>query len=240
MGNATPNQGDQGMIRGKLGGLLQCVVLATMALAAVGCNQDQDKIKNLTAERDELSKQVADYRTRLAAAEAAQGQSGMKDAELARLRSELAAAQSANAKAGDTKATNTHSADGWEVGLAGDRVTLDTDILFSAGKADLTGAGKTRLDKIADDLKKQYANMPVRVYGFTDTDPIRKTKNLWIDNLDLSCSRAAAVTRYLHTKGVKANVIETIGMGENRPVAGNKAKSRRVEIVVIKKALVQE
>ena len=225
------------MIRGKLGGrLLQCVVLAAMAMAAVGCNQDKETIKNLTAERDDLSKQVADYRARLAAAEAAQGQNGAKDAEIARLRSELAAAQAASAKSDNATPAKTTGANGWEVGLTGDRVTLDTDILFSAGKAELTAAGKTRLDKIAEDLRKTYGGMPVRVYGYTDTDPIRKTKNLWIDNLDLSCNRAAAVTRYLHGKGVKAAIIETIGMGETRPVAGNKAKSRRVEIIVIKRA----
>jgi outer membrane protein OmpA-like peptidoglycan-associated protein len=47
-----------------------------------------------------------------------------------------------------------------------------------------------------------------------------------------------AVTRYLVVKGVKADSIETIAMGETHPLASNsgaaKAKNRRVEIIVIK------
>jgi flagellar motor protein MotB len=79
----------------------------------------------------------------------------------------------------------------------------------------------------------------VQVYGFTDNDPIVKTKKLWEDNLDLSANRAMMVTRELIRHGIAANRVETIAMGSTHPVASNsdkagKAKNRRVEIVAIK------
>jgi chemotaxis protein MotB len=119
-------------------------------------------------------------------------------------------------------------------------VTVGADILFSSGKADLTSGGRAALDKIVGDLKSHYAGMTVRVYGHTDTEPIRKSKKLWQDNLDLSANRAMAVARYLVSKGISAKNVEVVAMGENHPVADNataagKAKNRRVEIVVLKK-----
>ena len=220
------------MTRANLGGtLLRGAVLAALAVLSVGC-ADQDQIKKLNQEKDELIKQNADYQTRIAALEAAQTQRSPQDAqEIARLQNDLAAAKAAKAGQGSSAAGQGE----WEVGLSGDRVTLGSDVLFSAGRADLTADGKKSLDKIAGDIKSRYAGLPVRVYGYTDTDPIVKTKKLWADNLDLSLNRSAAVTRYLIGKGIKASMIETIGMGETHSIAGNKAKSRRVEIIVVKK-----
>jgi len=220
------------MTRANLGGtLLRGAVLAALAVLSVGC-ADQDQIKKLNQEKNELIKQNADYQGRIAALEAAQTQRSPQDAlEIARLQNELAAAKAAKAGQGSSAA----GAGEWEVGLSGDRVTLGSDVLFAAGRADLTADGKKSLDKIAGDIKSRYAGLPVRVYGYTDTDPIVKTKKLWADNLDLSLNRSAAVTRYLIGKGIKASMIETIGMGETHSIAGNKAKSRRVEIIVVKK-----
>jgi len=114
-----------------------------------------------------------------------------------------------------------------------------SDILFPSGQATLTKQGLTELDKAAAAIKARYAGLPVRVYGYTDTDPILKTKKLWQDNLDLSANRAMNVTRHLRSRGVPASMIETVAMGETRPVASNastasKARNRRVEIIVIK------
>ncbi|HPY77378.1 MAG TPA: OmpA family protein, partial [Anaerohalosphaeraceae bacterium] len=67
--------------------------------------------------------------------------------------------------------------------------------------------------------------------------PIRKTKDQWQDNWDLSAGRALTVLRYLTSKGMPADQIRAVACGESRPVASNasaagKAKNRRVEIVV--------
>jgi flagellar motor protein MotB len=79
----------------------------------------------------------------------------------------------------------------------------------------------------------------VRVIGYTDNDPIRKTRNLWEDNLDLSANRAMTVVRHLREQGIDAEKLTACGRGETNPVTpntstANKAKNRRVEIIVIK------
>lgn len=129
--------------------------------------------------------------------------------------------------------------DGWTVGKYGDQVTLGSDILFSSGRATLTKSGQAALSRLAGDLKGRYRGLPVRVYGYTDSDPIRKSKKFWADNLDLSSNRAMAVTRYLIKRGISAERIATIGMGATKFVTSNKsktgkAKNRRVEILVVK------
>jgi chemotaxis protein MotB len=82
--------------------------------------------------------------------------------------------------------------------------------------------------------------MTVRVMGYTDSDPIVKTKNLWKDNLDLSANRAMEVTRHLWSKGISAEHIETVAMGATHFMGPNttkagKAGNRRVEISVVKR-----
>ena len=117
---------------------------------------------------------------------------------------------------------------------------MSSDVLFASGRASLTAAGKKALSSIVATLNRSYSGRIVRVYGHTDGDPIRKSKKLWLDNLDLSANRAMSVARYLIANGVKAANVETVAMGETRPVASNKtkagkARNRRVEIIVIQK-----
>jgi chemotaxis protein MotB len=117
-------------------------------------------------------------------------------------------------------------------------LNLETDILFDSGKASLKPQGVTKLSSVADTIKSKYPDRRILVLGHTDTDPIKLTKNLWIDNLDLSLNRAATVTRELMKLGVAAERIVTGGQGEFNPRAPNdtredKAKNRRVEIIAI-------
>ncbi|MFB3892223.1 MAG: flagellar motor protein MotB [Phycisphaerae bacterium] len=203
--------------------------LAMIVLSAIGCTDPKDqRIKDLQNEKNILESSLKDAQIKYA--EAVNQNTLLKDqqakdaAEIARLR--RAGTPGPGPGPGP-------SAGGWESGHFGDRLTLETDVLFASGKAELTAAGKGRLDKVAADLKKTYAGMPVLVYGYTDTDPIKKTKDIWEDNLDLSAARAMTVTRYLISKGISSAKIETIAMGEWHPLA-TKDKSRRVEIVVVK------
>ncbi len=109
-------------------------------------------------------------------------------------------------------------------------VRVPGDVLFEPGKIDLKSSSKKTLDQIAAVLKKEYAGKTIRVEGYTDTDPISKSK--WTDNLDLSLERAAAVHRFLQSKGLSGNRMYAAGFGEFRP-RSTKDKSRRVEIVVL-------
>ena len=118
--------------------------------------------------------------------------------------------------------------------------TLGGDLLFSSGMATLTAGGQKALAGIVVELKAKHSGQVVRVYGYTDSDPIVKTRKLWKDNLDLSANRAMAVARYLISKGIKRDLVETVAMGASRPVDNSgtkagKARNRRVEIVVVRK-----
>lgn len=110
-------------------------------------------------------------------------------------------------------------------------VNLPGDVLFSSGSADLKSSAKGTLDKVVGAVKKDYPGKRVIVRGYTDTDPISKTKDKWEDNLDLSAARARTVAKYLVTQGLDSKHVGMQAYGETMP-KGTKDRSRRVEIVV--------
>jgi chemotaxis protein MotB len=114
-------------------------------------------------------------------------------------------------------------------------VTLPNSILFDSGQADLKKTSSAELNTIYSVLRQKYAGRQIDVVGHTDTDPIRKSE--WKDNWELSAQRALTVTRYLEEKGIPEKEVRAVACGESRPIASNdtaanKAKNRRVEIVV--------
>jgi len=225
-------------------------VMVVLAVAAGCANQDEkNQIDALTRQSNELAAQNGELRRQLDQSMRANNdlnnqnndlrdQVSSRDREIGSLQQRQAIAPPPGPVPKPAPGPD-KTASGWEAGASGDRVTLSSDILFTPGSATLSPAGEKALAKIATDLKNEYAGMRVRVYGFTDSDPIVKTKNQWKDNLDLSLNRSAAVSRFLWSKGVAKDRIETVGMGDTHFVASNanaanKAKNRRVEIVVVK------
>ncbi len=110
------------------------------------------------------------------------------------------------------------------------RVNVPGDVLFSSGRVELKAAAKQTLTRIANVLASTYTDNVVGIEGHTDSDPIRKSR--WKDNLELSVQRAAAVHRFLATKGIDPQRMYAAGWGQTQP-RGSKSKSRRVEIVVL-------
>lgn len=108
-------------------------------------------------------------------------------------------------------------------------VRVPGDVLFDSGKATIKKSASQTLKQIAHVIKNDYSANMIRVSGFTDTDPIRRSK--WSDNLELSLQRAAAVHRYLQKQGVVPSQLYAAGFGQWQPRA-TKTQSRRVEIVV--------
>lgn len=109
-------------------------------------------------------------------------------------------------------------------------ITVAGDVLFASGQATLKPTAKTELNSVASKLNGEYSGHRVRIEGYTDSDPIRKSK--WGSNEALSEARAQAVQEYLASKGVDSMRISSVGMGAAKP-KGSKADSRRVEIVVV-------
>jgi chemotaxis protein MotB len=111
-------------------------------------------------------------------------------------------------------------------------VGVESDILFNSGSADLLKNAKETLDRVARVLNSEYSSNEIRVEGYTDTDPLVKTKNIWKTNENLSAARALSVESYLVSKGVNNDRIYSAAFGPSKQ-KGSKKASRRVEIVIL-------
>ena len=213
------------------------VVGGVCLISAVGCqNKVHDENLQLHQQNRELQTQLSEKEDRLKAAP--------DPAQLASMQREIA---DRDAKIRELQMSLTKPAGGGaaDPGLAGIETTYDRkegtvtvslpgDVLFDAGKAMLRPGALSTLDKIASAIKKDYAGKTVKVDGYTDADPISKTKDQWDDNWDLSYARAKAVMQYLTAHGVDQRLLSLSANGSNKP-KGSKPASRRVEIVVFAK-----
>jgi len=103
-------------------------------------------------------------------------------------------------------------------------------VLFDSGKISLREPAKKSLDKIVSVLKDKYKGKYIRVAGFTDTDPIKKSG--FKSNYHLGFDRAYAVREYLVGKGMDGKLMSLSSYGPDVPLK-TKALSRRVEVIVI-------
>ncbi|MCL6249883.1 OmpA family protein [Altererythrobacter sp. KTW20L] len=102
------------------------------------------------------------------------------------------------------------------------------DVTFAVDSATVSPAMRAVLDNVAQSMIT-YPNSLVDVMGHTDSTGSATY------NLDLSRRRAESVANYLVSRGVSRARIETIGYGEEYPVADNttaagRSVNRRVEI----------
>lgn len=110
------------------------------------------------------------------------------------------------------------------------KLTVDSEVSFDFGKADIKPSFRPSLDKLAQLLQK-YDRTVVHVVGHTDSvgsDAYNK---------DLSERRALSVGDYLASYGVPRQRLRTEGRGEAEPRATNATEAgrqlnRRVEIFV--------
>lgn len=207
--------------------LVLCAVTAAM-LSLTGCTNWKKKYSALDVEHQNIK---GLYENCVASLDSTAAERAKMSQELEALKKQLQQGKSASDATGfkgDVKVDQ-------NAGTI--TVTLPNSILFSSGKATLKSSTNSDLDHIYGVLRQRYSGKKVDVVGHTDTDPIRRTKNLWKDNWDLSSGRALTVLRYMVGKGVSPKDIRGVACGQSRPIASNanaagKAKNRRVEIVV--------
>lgn len=208
-------------------------ILGLVVLALGGCGQGlKDKNAALLEENQTLRSELA---ARNEALEAAAAERNDLEASAAQLRATIddLEGQLQSREANRPAAlTGFEGIPGTTTSTAPGRVTvsIESDVLFDSGKATLKSAAKQSLNQVASVLQSNYAGLPVRVAGHTDTDPIRKSG--WKSNYHLGAERAYEVLRYLNSRGVDENRLYIASYGPNRP-RGSKAQSRRVEIDVM-------
>jgi chemotaxis protein MotB len=116
-------------------------------------------------------------------------------------------------------------------------IELRGDAFFAQGQSGLQPKGLPTLDKIVAFLKP-LTDYQVLVEGHTDAVPMSPAaQKRWASNWEWSASRAAAVARYLETKGLPARQLAATGYGAARPLASNdteagRAQNRRLDIVL--------
>jgi OmpA-OmpF porin, OOP family len=124
---------------------------------------------------------------------------------------------------------------GLRVAAAGQDVvdaTLANRIIeFEPGNSTLTPNGLQVLDLLVPVLQK-LPGRKFEVIGHTDSQGGRS------HNIALSAARADSVKAYLGTKGIATDLIQTSGVGPDRPVAPNdtaegRARNRRIELRVM-------
>jgi outer membrane protein OmpA-like peptidoglycan-associated protein len=113
-------------------------------------------------------------------------------------------------------------------------VTLSGSVLFRSGEAILMPGAESKLSQVYDALSTMDPRNLV-VEGHTDSQGSDQY------NLGLAKLRADTVRSYLVTKGYPSGLVQSLGVGEGRPIADNataegRANNRRVEIVIQKEA----
>lgn len=125
-----------------------------------------------------------------------------------------------------------------DVRIVGDRFVFQSEVLFGAGEATISDAGRTEMGKLAAVIKELISQIPadvnwvLRIDGHTDKRPINTPE--FPSNWELSAARAIAVTKYFVEQGIPAQHLVAAGFGDSRPIdAGDTeeafAKNRRIE-----------
>ncbi len=119
-------------------------------------------------------------------------------------------------------------------------IKFDKDaIKFKPASAEISTSSYDILDKVAEIIKEKFSIHFIEVDGHTDSDktgPNAKYPSNW----ELSSARASSVVRYLINKhNFNPRLFSAVGYSDTVPVVPNatrenKAKNRRVEIVVLK------
>lgn len=109
-------------------------------------------------------------------------------------------------------------------------VRVQNEVLFDFNSSALRPASRDALRQMAN-VFQEYPNTTLQIEGYTDSIGTRSY------NQRLSVRRADSVADYLGSIGVNEGRMQTLGFGENQPVASNstatgRQQNRRVEIHV--------
>ncbi len=114
-------------------------------------------------------------------------------------------------------------ADRSDVKIVGDRFVFQSEVLFDAGQAEISDAGKHEIIKLGEAILQLEEEIPpeinwvLRIDGHTDVRPISTVQ--FPSNWELSAARAISVAKLLIEQGVSPNRLVAAGFGEFSPIA---------------------
>lgn len=188
-------------------------------------------IPAVEAERQKLERELTETKAALAAEK-------QQADELRAEKAKIAAKAAATAKERE-KLAAVVGAQG-AVSQSGEEISLELvdKVLFRVGEAELTPRGKDVLTRVGAALN-DVPDKQIWVQGHTDTTPIRVAKGVapkFATNWELSSARALTVVHYLQNEAkVDPKRLAAVAFGQYRPASRNKAKNRRIEIVLYPK-----
>ncbi len=210
---------------------LLAISLVVGSALLVGCNKaTKDEVSMLTQENQQLTMQNKDLANALEAEKAERQRLEQNGATTAGTTTPAATAEATNSPALPSNLPAGVSAEWQGTELV---LIIEGDVLFDSGKTSLKNNAMTTLDTLMATITKTYPNKKLRLEGFTDSDPIKKSG--FKSNYHLAFERAYTVGQYMETKGFKGDEISYASFGAQEP-RGSKAKSRRVEIAVVEAA----
>jgi len=109
-------------------------------------------------------------------------------------------------------------------------LTVASDLLFDTASATLKPGANLQLSRLAD-FMRDNPKARVIIEGYTDSTGTAAF------NDQLSQARAQSVASALEAQGISADRIQTVGRGQNYPVAGNgtsagRQQNRRVDVIL--------
>ncbi len=192
-------------------------------------NELAEKQKELTKERSRLEQLQEDLAERSNRIDQLEAVIAAKDANLRNLKDAI------------SKALTDFEGKGLTVEQRDGKVyvSLENKLLFASGSWTVGDNGKTAVAKLGKVLSKN-PNISVLIEGHTDDVPYSGNGNLQ-GNWDLSAKRATAIVKILReNKKIDPKTLTAAGRGEFAPIAPNdtaenKAKNRRIEVVLTPK-----
>jgi chemotaxis protein MotB len=114
---------------------------------------------------------------------------------------------------------------------------LPQDVLFPAGSAELTPAGRSAVRDLVARIEARDER--VEVQGHTDDQAIKGAlAQRYPTNWELAGARAASVVRVLEEAGVEPRRLSAVSFGASRPLVSNespegRAQNRRIEVRLV-------
>lgn len=114
-------------------------------------------------------------------------------------------------------------------------ISMDAKLLFASGSTKVDSEGIKALKELAKVLEDQK-DLEILVEGHTDTDKMRSNSHP-VDNWELSVLRATSVVKImLENSKMDPTTVSASGRSQFIPIdIKNKAKNRRIEVVLIPK-----